>query len=105
MRTRTIALLLGVLACASCFRAEFLAGTVCERDSDCQPRYICLFPDEVPMPPEREPVGDSTGASDGGVVDGSTTGGPTGVCGSADLTPPPPVTTGVDGDTGSSSSG
>jgi hypothetical protein len=88
MHRFSIAILV-VLTNASCFAGEFLAGTVCERDSECSPRYVCLFPT------------DTTGADGGAMRDpttgtggDATTGGPTGLCGAADLTPPrPPKTT------------
>ncbi|MBC8068128.1 MAG: hypothetical protein IAG13_07330 [Deltaproteobacteria bacterium] len=92
--------ILVVLTSASCFVGEFLAGTVCERDSDCAPRYVCLFPTGTTGdsgPPIRDTA---TGTDTGGTGDTgggtglgtSTTGGPTGFCGAADLTPPAPMT-------------
>lgn len=66
---RGVAIAFVVVALASCFRGEFLAGTSCENDSECAPRYICM--------------------KDGGTTGGESTTGGIGVCGSPDYSPPP----------------
>ncbi|HWB74168.1 MAG TPA: hypothetical protein VG755_04415 [Nannocystaceae bacterium] len=61
-------LALVVVALASCFRGEFLEGTVCTEDSDCGPRFTCI--------------------KDGGTTGGDSTTAGDGICGVHDNAPP-----------------
>lgn len=61
-------LALVVVALTSCFRGEFLDGTVCTADSDCGPRFVCI--------------------KDGGSTGGESTTGGEGICGVVENAPP-----------------
>ena len=56
-----------IVVTSSCFRGDFLEGTVCDDDSQCAPHFVCIV--------------------DGSTTSGGSSGGPLGVCGSPDASP------------------